>query len=216
MVRHYPALLVLRGRLCVVAGGGDVAARKIAPLLACEARVRAVAPAFSPTVAALGAAGRVELVPRAYQMGDLAGATLAIAATDDPEINRAVWREAEARGVLVNVVDDPEHCTFTVPASLRRGPLLLTASTDGASPALARAIRERLEDEFGPEWGTFAAWLGELRGRVKASFAEPAGRERVWRALLQSDVLELLRAGEEARARARVEEIVRQMSEEAR
>jgi precorrin-2 dehydrogenase/sirohydrochlorin ferrochelatase len=215
MFWHYPVLLVLRHRLCIVVGGGAVAARKIGPLLECEARVRAVAPDFSPSVAALGAANRVELVARPYQPGDLAGATLAIAATDDPDINHAVWQEAEERGVLVNVVDDPEHCTFTVPATVRRGPLLLTASTGGASPSLAREIRERLEREYGPEWGTFAAWLGEIRERVKSSFSEPDRRAQVWMALVQSDALELLRAGDEAGARACLESIVRRLTQEA-
>lgn len=215
MVWHYPVQLVLRHRLCIVVGGGAVAARKIAPLLACEARVRVVAPDFSPSVAALGAANRVELVVRPYQPGDLAGATLAIAATDDPEINHAVWQEAEERSVLVNVVDDPAHCTFTVPATVRRGPLLLTASTNGTSPALARAVRERLELEYGPEWGTFANLLSEMRGRVKGSFAEPEKRERVWIALVQSDALLLLRAGDDAGARARLEDIVCHLTQEA-
>lgn len=201
MTRYYPLLMLLRDRLCVVVGGGEVAARKVAALLDCEARVRAIAPAFGPQLVERGKQGRVQLVQRPYRIGDLEGATLAFAATDDPGTNAAVWREATDRGLPINVADDPQHCTFTVPATVRRGPLLLTVSTDGASPALARAVRQRLEQDFGPEYGILAVWLGEFRADIKARYPAQKEREHMWQALLATDILELLRAGQEVAAR---------------
>jgi len=194
----------------VVVGGGGVAERKIDSLLACDAEVCAIAPSFSPTVERLAAEGKVALVRRSYRPGDLAGCFLAVAATDDEEVNEAVWREAEERGLLVNVVDDPARCTFTLPATLRRGPFLLTVSTGGTSPALARRVREELERQFGPEYGVFATWLGELRGRLRASHTRQEERERIYRALVYSDVLDLLRAGRETEARQRVEALLQE------
>lgn len=205
---QYPVLLNLSGRLCVVVGGGEVAERKIDALLACAARVRAIAPSFAAGIEAAAAQGNAELRRRAYREGDLAGALLAIAATDDAAVNQAVWREAIGRGILVNVVDDPARCTFTLPATVRRGSFLLTVSTEGASPALARAVRERLEEEFGPEYAVFTAWLGELRARVKSLYPEQQARERVWQSIVRSDALERLRRGDDQGARDTVEAII--------
>ncbi|MCL4467250.1 MAG: bifunctional precorrin-2 dehydrogenase/sirohydrochlorin ferrochelatase [Chloroflexi bacterium] len=212
MAHHYPLMLVLRDRLCVVVGGGDVAARKVAALLDCQARVKVIAPAPGPALRALAGQCAIDLAIREYRGGDLVGAALVFAATDQPEVNRAVWDEARELGVPVNAADDPDHCTFTVPAMVRRGPLLVTVSTDGASPALARAIRERLEREYGPEYGILATWLGELRGQVKARFPRQNQRERVWQTLLESDVLDCLRAGDEARAKERLLAVLEQLS----
>ncbi|MHB1131433.1 MAG: precorrin-2 dehydrogenase/sirohydrochlorin ferrochelatase family protein [Chloroflexota bacterium] len=205
MVRYYPMMLSLAGRTCVVVGGGEVAARKVGPLLECEALVRVVSPVVVPQLQQLADAGVVALLLRAFRPGDLTGAVLAIAATDDASTNEAVWQEARATGLPVNVVDDPARCTFTVPAAVRRGPLLLTVSTDGTSPALARAVRQQLAREFGPAWGRFASWLGEVREQVKAEFPTPNSRERVWRELLDEEVLALLRADAEQQARERVQ-----------
>jgi len=204
----YPLTLVgLEVARCVVVGGGQVAARKVAAPRQAGARPLVISPALCAPLQRQAEAGEIETLPRAYQPGDLAGARLVIAATDDPGTNEAVWREGQAAGCLVNVVDDPERCNFYVPATVRRGALTLSVSTGGHSPALARRVRQALEGQFDAAYEPYVALLGELRPRVLAQ-VPAADRKRLWSALLDSDVLDLLRQGETGPARARAEEII--------
>lgn len=195
----YPVNLVIEGRRCVVVGGGTVAARKVAGLVAAGADVVVVAPQISEAVRALD----VELVERPYQRGDLDGAWLAIAATDDPGVNGAVHADGEAARVWINAADDPPACSFTLPAVVRRGPVMVTVSTAGYSPALASWIRGQVADQLGPEVGELAQWLSEARDTLKA-----AGRSTEdvdWRPALDWDMLELIRSGRTAQARERLQ-----------
>jgi len=191
---YYPIVLKLEGRPCLVVGGGVVAERKVSSLLEAGARVRVVAPRFTPGLEAMGREGVVELVPREYQARDLEGAALVISAASRREVNTQVAREAGERGVLVNVVDSPRECSFIVPSVVRRGGLILAISTSGLSPALARHLREKLEEEFGEEFGPLLELLAELRPRAQG---------RTLEALRQSLVpaLELLRQGKKKEAR---------------
>jgi len=143
---------------------------------------------------ALVEAGRIAALNRPYREGDLAAAFLVIAATDDAEVNRAVWREADRRGCLINVVDDLAHSNFIVPAVVRRGELTLAVSTGGDSPALARRLREQLEAEIGPEYGELVALLGELRPDLLARFAPGRARLAAALRLVDSDLLDVIRA----------------------
>jgi precorrin-2 dehydrogenase/sirohydrochlorin ferrochelatase len=153
------------------------------------------------------AAGEVEALRRDYAPGDLAGARLVIAATDDETVNGAVWQEAGEVGCLANVVDDPARCNFHVPATVRRGALTVAIATGGNAPALARRIRQDLEARFDAAYEPYLALLGELRPVVQARI--PAQERRAaWQALLDSDVLELLRAGERQAAGERAHQIV--------
>ncbi|HEU5169110.1 MAG TPA: siroheme synthase CysG [Gemmatimonadales bacterium] len=206
-MRYYPVLLDLAGRACVVVGGGTIAEGKAAPLVAAGARLTVIAPALTPALAAQHRAGRFAHVARAYERGDLAGAHLAIAATDDPAVNHAVHAEATERGVLINVVDDPAYCGFILPSILRRGDLLVAVSSSGHAPALAVRIRERLERELGDEYARFLELAAELRPRLARAYPAFEERKHLWYRLVDSDVLTLLRAGEEARARERIAEI---------
>ena len=156
----YPINLRLKGARCLVVGGGRVAEGKVLGLLEAGAVVTVVAPEIAEEIASLA---DVRLERRAYQLGDLAGYRLAIAATGDPEVNRAVFLEGEATGVWVNAADDPDNCTFTLPARIRRGPLLVTFATGGNSPALASWLRRRYTDEFGPEYEVLIELLAEAR-----------------------------------------------------
>lgn len=160
----YPVFLDLGGRRCTVFGGGKVALRKISSLLECGALVRVISPRLDEEIRALG---DLEILEREYRVGDLEGTFLAVAATDSEETNRAVAAEAEGRGVLINVVDVPGLCNFIVPASVRRGEMVIAVSTGGESPALARKLRETLEKEFGEEYGTLAGIIGEVRRELK-------------------------------------------------
>lgn len=198
----YLAALDLRGRRCLVAGGGSVARRKAEGLLAAGAVVRVVA----PDVGEMPEGAGVER--RAARLADLDGAALVVCATDDPAANAALAREARRRGVLVNVVDDPEAGTFSVPAVLRRGRVQVGVSTGGASPLLAARIRDELAARVGDEYGDLAGLLADLRAawepRAIAAGVPPAVRRAAWHSVLELPLLALLRAGDgdEARSRA--------------
>jgi precorrin-2 dehydrogenase/sirohydrochlorin ferrochelatase len=202
----YPAILRVEGRLCVVLGGGRIAQGKVERLLEGEAKVRVVAPEVTDAIRRLADQGRVELIDREYEDGDLAGAFLGIGATDDPDVNARAFAEAEAANVLFNAVDDAEHGTFIAPAIVRNGALVLAISTDGASPALAVRIKERLRELFGgAEYARFLELAASLRDEVRDTGQDFDTRAELWYRLVDSDVLDLLRDGrdEDARARAR-------------
>jgi precorrin-2 dehydrogenase/sirohydrochlorin ferrochelatase len=155
----YPIFLDLSDRRCVVVGGGEVANRKARKLLQARARVVVI----SPEVGAELESVAVEVHRRPYREGDLEGAYLAFAATDSREVNAAVAREAEERGIPVNVADRPSEGDFALPSTLRRGGLQVAVSTGGASPTLARRIKDELEEVFGPEWAGIVEELGRNR-----------------------------------------------------
>lgn len=208
-MKTYPVFLVnLQDQRSVVVGGGSVAERKVRSLLQAEASVTVVSPALTVGLQRLVQEGDLEWVQREYQQGDLAEAFLVIGATDDAETNEQVWQEAVERGVLVNIVDDPARCNFIVPSLVQRGDLCLAISTGGKSPALAKRLRERLEAEFGPEYAAFAALLGDLRERVKASYPDATERKNLFYRLVDSDILELIAQGRDDLVQQRVEEIV--------
>ncbi len=186
-------LVGLQLRQAVVIGGGAVAAQKIQGLLPTEVKVTVISPALNSELQMLVEQGKLTHIAREYQNGDLDGAYLVIAATDDPEVNHAVWAEAQARGCLINVVDDPEHCTFISPAMVRRGDLNIAISTGGGSPALARWMRMRLEAIIGVEYSLLAEIMGELRHEINQGF--PPGKARLAAAMrvLNSDILTVIR-----------------------
>ena len=165
----FPLFVELEGRPCVVLGGGAVAERKVEGLLAAGAVVTVVSPALSPALATLAAAGRIAHVVRSYTEGDLAGAALAFAATDDGGVNAAVALEGRARGVWVNAADDPAHCDAILPAVVRRGAVTVAVSTGGASPALARAVRQRIEAALPDAYGPLAEVAADARRELRAA-----------------------------------------------
>jgi siroheme synthase-like protein len=193
---YYPAFLDLRGRKCLVVGGGVVAERKAESLLECGARVKVVTREASHGLAELARRGSLELDLRDYKSEDLSEIFLAIAATDDPAVQTRIGGEAKERGLLVNVVDDPANCTFIVPAVARRGELSIAISTGGRSPALAARIREKLEGQFGPEYGEWVDLLGQLRETLAARFPDPEERKAAWYRVVDSNCVELIRRGE--------------------
>ena len=203
-MRYYPVLLDLADRECIVVGGGTIAEGKIGPLVAAGARVTVIAPVLAPLLAVQHRAGRFAQVARDYRRGDLAGAFLVIAATDDAEVNHAVHAEAVAAGALVNVVDDPPYCGFILPSVMRRGDLTVAVSSAGHAPALAVRVRERLERELGDEYGRFLELAAEIRAPLASAIPDFERRKGIWYRLVDSEVLALLRAGDEARARERI------------
>ena len=205
---YYPACLDLRGRTCLVVGGGEVALRKVESLLECGARVLVVARRPSDGMASLAQEGKIEAAWRNYQTNDLRGVFLVIAATDDEAVQQRIGREANERELLVNVVDDPSNCSFIVPAVARRGELAIAVSTGGRSPALAARIREGLEIMFGPEYEEWVDLLGDLRATVAARFPDSEERKAVWYRIVDSNCVELIRRGEREKARERLAEIL--------
>lgn len=205
---HYSISVNLAHRKCVVVGGGKIAERKAKTLLDFDARVHVVSPELTATLSELANQGLIEHAAQNYNSTHLDGAFLAVAATDDMLVNRAVSVDAQSRNILVNVVDVPELCTFFVPAMVRRGDLVISVSTSGKSPALARRIRQRLESDFGSEYGELAALLGEVRSEVKARYPDISERNRAYLRILDSDVLDLLAAGRTKEAIERARECI--------
>ena len=208
-MKSYPINLVrLEERRCVVVGGGDVAQRKVESLLDAGARqVVVISPRLGDGLTELRRRGRIQHIARGYRPGDLEGAFVVIATTDDPAVNRAVSQEAEANGILVNVADDPDHCNFIVPSTLRRGDLVIGLSTGAQSPALAASLRRQLEQAFGSEYAAFLELAGDLRRRVARELPASA-RARFWYDLAGSQALALLRDGQEAGARGLADELL--------
>ena len=199
----YPVTLRLDGRRCLVVGGGSVALGKVQGLAAAGANVTVVAPDVLPEVAALAAV--VERRP--YRSDDLAGCWLVVSATGDVGVNARVHADAEAAGVWVNAADDPAHCSFTLPAVARRGPITVAVATDGTSPALASWLRRRIEAELGPEHEVLAQLLADERQALRSAAVPTEGRP--WRAALDAGLLDLIREGRVEDARALLRATVR-------
>lgn len=199
----YPVNLRLQDVRCLVVGGGHVALAKVRGLLEGGADVMVVAPELVDELLELGRAGEISIEQRAYQRGEAAGYRLAVTATGDRAIDGAVFEDAEAAGVWINAADDPAHCSFTVPARVRRGPLLVTFATGGQSPALAAWLRERFEAELGPEYEQLLAMLAEARADLVAR-GQPTEHPG-WKRALDSGMLEMIREGHLAEAKERLQ-----------
>ena len=197
----YPVFLNVSGKRCVVVGGGQVALRKVRVLLECGASVEVISPELCSELAELAEHGQIGVCYRYYQPGDLKDAFIAIAATDNNDINLQVVKEAQRNAVLVNVVDDAENSDFIVPSHLRRGDITIAISTAGRSPALARKIRARLEKDFGEEYAALALLINEVRAEVKRQRIKVDGD--AWQEALDLDLLcDLLRRGDREKGRA--------------
>jgi len=192
-MKHYPVFLRVAGRRCVVIGGGAVAERKVESLLAAGARVSVVSPLLTPALSTLVAQGAIEHARRAYVAGDLAGAFLAYAATDDEALHARLAADAEAERVLLNVVDRPQWCDFIVPSMMTRGDLTVAVSTSGNSPALARRVREDIDQMLGPEYERALDVLARLRRHLNERALSAAERQRILCGLVASDLLRHLR-----------------------
>ena len=197
---YYPVFLELNGRPCIVVGGGAVAERKVDGLLAAGARVTVISPELTPALAALKQEGRLQHVDREYREGDLKGSDLAVVATDDGSVNADVVREGRERRVWVNAIDDPSNCDFILPSVIRRGDVVIAASTGGASPALARHLRERLEAFLGEEYAPLAELLQEVRQELRSR--RIAVDPETWQAAINGRLRALLAQGRRGRARA--------------
>jgi precorrin-2 dehydrogenase/sirohydrochlorin ferrochelatase len=199
----YIACLRLSGRRCVVVGGGDVGLEKVEGLLACDGDVTLVSPEAAEPLRELAEEGSIRWERRGYEGGDLEGTFIVIAATGDTDVNIRVFEDAERRAMLVNVVDVPPLCNFILPAIIRSGPLAIAISTAGASPALAKRIRDEIADEYGEPYARLAVLLNEVRGWAKASLPTYQDRKEFFEGIVngEPDPVELLRQGDEQAVR---------------
>ena len=199
----YIACLRLTGRRCVVVGGGDVGLEKVEGLLACDGDVTLVAPEAIPELEELAAEGSIRWERREYRPADIESTFIVIAATSDTDVNIRVFEDAERRAMLVNVVDVPPLCNFILPAIIRTGPLAIAISTAGASPALAKRIRNEIADEYGEPYARLAILLNEVRGWAKGSLPTYQDRKVFFESIVngEPDPVELLRGGDEAAVR---------------
>jgi precorrin-2 dehydrogenase/sirohydrochlorin ferrochelatase len=208
MRKLYPMLVDLTGKRCLVVGGGSVAERKATLLVECGADVELVSPTTTSRLAALAATGALRVRRRRVRPSDLAGAFLVVVATDDREVNREVAERVRGAGGLVNVADDPEACTFLVPSVLRRGDLTIAISTGGGSPALAKKLRQRLEQTVGPEYEAYLSALRLLRERARQAIADPEARQALFRRAVESDLFERAARGDAAAVAACIQELL--------
>jgi precorrin-2 dehydrogenase/sirohydrochlorin ferrochelatase len=206
-LKYYPVFLDIKGRNCVIVGGGEVALRKAERLLDCGAKVSIISPKLTPELTALKDKGLITHVASEYSGDLIVKAALIIGATDDEKTNARISQDARAKGIPVNIVDDPQKCDFILPAIAQRGDLFMAIGTGGKSPALARHLREELEARYGKEYEIFLNILGELRKKMEKN----AGVGRDWfDALMKAGILESIGS----RDMKKVKEIVKNITGE--
>jgi precorrin-2 dehydrogenase/sirohydrochlorin ferrochelatase len=195
-LRYYPAFLDLQGLGCLVVGGGQVGERKVKTLMDCGAVVHLVSPELTPFLEEAVRQGRVRLLAPEFLPEHLEGIFLVIGATDDPEVNRRISAEARSRNLLCNIVDKPLECSFIVPSQIRRGDLVIAVSTGGRSPALAKKIRQDLENLFPDIYSIYVALLGRVREYLLAQGLPQARNQQIFESLIEAPILESLERGD--------------------
>ena len=206
-MKYYPAYLDLRERPCLVIGGGAVAERKALALLEAGAAVTIVSPALTSKLHELSDSGKISYLQKQYEENDLSGPFLVIAATDSAEVNTLVASACRKKHVLVNVATPPEESNFIVPSVVERGDLLIAISTSGTSPALAKKVRQDIEERYGAEYEIFLEKLSAIRKRVLEEVPDESKRRQVFQAIVDSDVIDLIRQGKTHAAELRMAEI---------
>ncbi|RJR33765.1 MAG: bifunctional precorrin-2 dehydrogenase/sirohydrochlorin ferrochelatase [Desulfobacteraceae bacterium] len=205
---YYPAFLDLHGKKVLIVGGGAVARRKIETLSEYGAVIHVTARELTPALKDLEEEGGIQFLGSDFCEEQLEGAVLVIAATDDPDMNRKVSLAARARNILVNAVDQPSDCTFIVPSIVKRGDLVIAVSTSGRSPALAKRLREQLEDIFGEEFVPYVGLVGKIRESVLARGYASERKQEIFRELIESDLLEAVRLGDRVRIASTLNKIL--------
>jgi len=194
-MQYYPINLDIKNRKCLIVGGGAVGTRKVITLLECGARVTVVSPEPTPQLTRLASERSITLEKRDYRSDDITGMFLVIGATDDESLNLQVSKDAEQAHILCNIADRPEVCNFILPSIVRRGDLVITVSTSGKSPALAKRLRKQLETQFGQEYADFLLLMGAIRKKLLAQAHEPEAHKDLFHKLIESNILNLMHAG---------------------
>lgn len=209
MLKNYPVNLNLKNKKCIVVGAGSVAERKVRRLLECGAEVEIVAPVAIKSLKNLAVLGKITLKERHVNLKDINDAFLVISATGDRRINNLVSRYCQKNRILVNVVDSPDECNFTLPSEVRRGNLLITVSTGGASPALAKKIRKGLEKNFGKEYADFLRLMKLFRPKVIARIKNFRARKSFFEKVVNCGALQLLKYGKQKKAKEKLEQMLK-------
>jgi precorrin-2 dehydrogenase/sirohydrochlorin ferrochelatase len=198
MPTFYPVFLNLTGRRCVIIGGGQIAEGKISKLLDSGAKIIVISPDATQGIRSFAERGQIELDLRKYQQGDLQGAFLVIAATNDRVVNQEIFEEAEKQGILLNAVDDMPRCSFIAPSIVEKGPVTVAISTGGASPALARKLRENMEVSSALDWADATGVLSKARQTIKDK--QIAVDPQRWQCCMTDELLTMIQAGHENEA----------------
>ncbi len=192
-MRYYPINLDIQGRRCLVVGGGSVGTRKVITLLNCGAAVTVVSPRTTEKLNALAKAGSITLRNRSYRTTDLKNVFLVIGATDDEILNQKISSDADSRDILCNIADRPAVCNFILPSIVHRGDLIITISTSGKSPALAKKLRKTLERQFGEEYAVMLQLMGAIREKLLRQAHEPEAHKHLFNQLIDNGLLEMIR-----------------------
>lgn len=195
-MKYYPINLDIRDKTCLVVGGGGVGTRKAKGLIGCGAIVILISPEASKTLIEFADAGKIGWKQRAYQSSDLDGVFLVIGATDNDALNRQIHSDAQQRGILCNVADNPELCNFILPSTVRRGDLIISVSTSGKSPAFAKFIRKELEKQFDSQYGNFVQLMGAIRKQLLAESHAPQAHKALFGRLIEEGLLQLMKTGQ--------------------
>lgn len=209
-MKYYPVFLDLHDRWVLVVGGGPVAERKVIQLLESGARIRVVSPELTPALIRLAQAGRIAHRRDKFNETDLDDVCLAIAATDDGWANNHVARAAEQRNLFCNVVDVPSLCSFLAPAIVARGDVQIAISTSGGSPALAQRLKREIAAQVGQEYAELAELMSRWRSQLREKIPDQQHRAELFHRLVESDILDLLRAGRRSEAQHRASQLMNQ------
>jgi precorrin-2 dehydrogenase / sirohydrochlorin ferrochelatase len=189
---HYPLFLNITGKPCIVMGGGKIAERKVAMLLKFNAKVKLISPKITVALSKLSKSGRIEVVEREYKDGDLDGASLVFAATNRKEINIKIKKEAEMKGILVNVVDDPVLCDFIVPSIVKKDPIVIAISTSGVLPSLSRKLKEEISEYITGDYIKYAHIIGKFRKLLIETVKDRKKRGEIMAEINNANIKELL------------------------
>jgi precorrin-2 dehydrogenase/sirohydrochlorin ferrochelatase len=194
-MKYYPVHLDINNRNCLVVGGGGVGTRKVKTLLDCGARVIVVSPEVSQQLRDLATSGEIKLEERSYKSEDLNDMFLVIGATDDEKLNKQISSDADRLNTLCNIADRPEVCNFILPSIVHRDDLVITISTSGKSPALAKELRKSLENQFCEEYGALLHLLGAIRKKLLQQAHEPEVHKPLFEQLINSDLIVMIQKG---------------------
>lgn len=194
-MRYYPIHLDIKGKQCLVVGGGPVGTRKAITLLNCGAVVTVISPRATETLNELAEAGSITFQKRSYRATDLKNVFLVIGATDDETLNHRISTDADSQNILCNIADRPAACNFILPSIVHRGDLVITISTSGKSPALAKKLRKNLERQFGDEYADLLRLMGAIREKLLRQEHEPEAHKHLFNQLLDNGLLEMIREG---------------------
>jgi len=212
--KYYPICVDLNRRRCLVVGAGKVAARKVRSLLETGALVRVVSPDAVEEVAELAGEGKIDWQKKTFAKSDLEGVFLVVGAAGDPEVNRQVCEAADSASILINIADEPGLCNFILPSVIRRGEFQIAISSGGASPVLARKIREVLEHRFGSHYGELVEELSRIREGLKERLPDESKRRQFWEQLIDLDFFDSLSVDKiHAKVRERAEECLSRLAD---